>query len=195
MTLLIIGVVLFALAHVVPLNRGLRMRLTAALGEGPVKGLVALVAIAGVVAMVYGYGGARFEGETVPLWDPPVWTRHLATLLVLGAFVMVVSAYTPPGVIKPALKHPMLTGVKLWAAAHLLANGTLADVILFGGLLAWAVGARIAIARRERAAGTPRPARGPVLNDLIPVTIGTGLWALFVFWAHAWLFGVSPLGV
>lgn len=195
MTLLIIGVVLFALAHVVPLNRGLRARLTAAIGEGPVKGLVALVAIAGVVAMVYGYGGARFEGETVPLWDPPVWTRHLASLLVLAAFIMVAAAYTPPGMIKPVLRHPMLAGVKLWALAHLLANGTLADVILFGGLLAWAAGARIAIARRERAAGTPRPARGPVANDLIAVAVGGALWALFVFWAHEWLFGVSPLGV
>lgn len=195
MILLVVGVLLFALAHAVPLNRPFRARLAAAIGDGPVKGLVSLIAIAGVVAMVYGYGWARFEGETVPLWDPPLWTRHLASLLVLIAFILVAAAYTPPGVIKPTLKHPMLVGVKLWAVAHLLANGTLADVILFGGILLWAGAARIAIARRERAAGTPRPLRGPVALDLIPIAVGAGLWALFVVWAHEWLFGVSPLGL
>ena len=194
MAILILGLVLFALGHAVSQNRGLKARLIGAIGEGGMAGVVSLISLAGVVAMVWGYGEARFQGTDL-LWDPPVWTRHLATLLMLPAFIMVIAAYTPNGVLKPALKHPMLAGVKLWAVAHLLANGTVADVVLFGGMLAWAVVARIIIARRERVAGTRRPARGAVVNDLIPVAAGGTLWALFVFWAHAALFGVSPLGL
>jgi len=194
MFILVLGIVLFIGAHAVPLTGSLRDALKARMGDGPVKALVALMALAGVVAMAWGYGEARFEGSA-PLWDPPIWTRHLAGLLVLVAFILVAAAYTPAGIIKPALKHPMLAGVKLWAVAHLLANGTVADVVLFGGLLAWAAGARIALARRERALGTPRPMRGPVANDLVAVVAGAAVWALFVFWAHAWLFGVSPLGL
>lgn len=194
MALLILGLVLFALGHLLVQYRPVRARLIGAISEGGMAGVVSLISLAGVVAMVWGYGEARFQGTEL-LWDPPVWTRHLATLLMLPAFIMVIAAYTPSGVLKPALKHPMLAGVKLWAVAHLLANGTVADVVLFGGLLAWAVVARIVIARRERAAGTPRPARGPVVNDLIPVVAGGALWALFVFWAHEALFSVSPLGM
>ncbi|MCC6919179.1 MAG: NnrU family protein [Alphaproteobacteria bacterium] len=193
MVMLVAGLALFIAAHAVPLSPSLRAALTERLGDGPVKGLVALVALAGVAAMSWGYGEARFEGSPA-IWDPPLWTRHLAGLLVLVAFVLVAAAYTPNGIIKPTLKHPMLAGVKLWAVAHLLANGTVADVVLFGGLLGWAAGARIALARRERSLGAPQPARGPVANDLIALAVGAALWAVFVFWAHEQLFGVSPLG-
>jgi uncharacterized membrane protein len=194
MAILILGLVLFALAHGISQYRPLKARLVGAITEGGMAGVVSLVAFAGVFAMVWGYGEARFQGSEL-LWDPPVWTRHLATLLMLPSLIMVIGAYTPNGVLKPALKHPMLAGVKLWAVSHLLANGSVADVVLFGGMLAWAVFARIVIARRERAAGTPRPARGPVVNDLIPIVAGSAVWALFVFWAHEALFAVSPLGM
>jgi len=155
---------------------------------------VALGVAAGFALIIWGYGAARDEGTAI-LWDPPVWTRHLATLLMLPALVMLAAAYTPPGRLKTMLKHPMLASVKLWAAAHLLANGTAADLVLFGGLLAWAVADRISLARRERAGLIARPAAGPAVNDLIAVAVGAALWALLTFWGHAYLFGVSPLMV
>lgn len=194
MLYLVIGVLLFSVAHAVPMFPAFRGRMVASMGDGAVKGLVALGVAAGFALIIWGYGAAREEGAAI-LWDPPVWTRHLATLLMLPALVMLAAAYTPPGRLKAMLKHPMLASVKLWAAAHLLANGTAADLVLFGGLLAWAVADRISLARRERAGLISRPATGPAANDLIAVGVGAGLWALLVFWAHAYLFGVSPLSV
>jgi uncharacterized membrane protein len=193
MLLLTIGVVLFAAAHAVPMFPAFRARLAGAIGDGGVKGVVALGVGIGFALMIWGYGTAREEAVVV-LWDPPVWTRHLAVLLMLPAFIMLAAAYTPPGRLKAALKHPMLASVKLWALAHLLANGTLADLVLFGGLLAWAVADRISLARRERAGLVQRPVAGPVANDLIAVAVGTAIWAALTFGGHAYLFGVSPLG-
>jgi uncharacterized membrane protein len=120
-----------------------------------------------------------------------VWTRHLAALLTLPVFPLLLAAYLP-GRIKTAAKHPMLLAVKLWATAHLLANGNLADLLLFGGLLAWAVADRISLKRR-----TPRPVPGAppsAMNDAIAVIAGLAIYGLTAFWAHAWLFGVAPLG-
>lgn len=194
MLYLAMGVLLFAAAHAVPMFPAFRGRMVAAMGEGAVKGLVALGVAAGFALIIWGYGAARDEGTAI-LWDPPVWTRHLATLLMLPALVMLAAAYTPPGRLKAMLKHPMLASVKLWAAAHLAANGTAADLVLFGGLLAWAVADRISLARRERAGLIARPAAGPAVNDLIAVAVGAALWALLTFWGHAYLFGVSPLMV
>jgi len=193
MLLLSLGVVLFAAAHAVPMFPAFRTRLARAMGEGGVKGLVALGVGIGFALMIWGYGAAREEGGII-LWDPPLWTRHLAVLLMLPALIMLAAAYTPPGRLKAALKHPMLASVKLWAVAHLVANGTLADLVLFGGLLAWAVADRISLARRERAGLVRRPAQGPAVNDLIPVAVGTAIWAALTFGGHAYLFGVSPLG-
>jgi uncharacterized membrane protein len=193
MLLLTLGVVLFAAAHAVPMFPAFRARLAGAIGDGGVKGVVALGVGIGFALMIWGYGTAREEAVVV-LWDPPVWTRHLAVLLMLPAFIMLAAAYTPPGRLKAALKHPMLASVKLWAFAHLLANGTLADLVLFGGLLAWAVADRISLARRERAGLVQRPVAGPAANDLIAVAVGTAIWAALTFGGHAYLFGVSPLG-
>lgn len=194
MLLLILGLVLFLGVHSVSIvSADGRNRLVQQMGEGPWKGLYSLVSLAGFVLIVIGYGAAR--EAPVLLYTLPNGFRHLAAVLMLPVFVLLLAAYLP-GRIKSAAKHPMLLAVKLWALAHLLANGTLADVLLFGGFLAWAVVDRISVKKRT-AAGLLRP--GPVLpgskaNDAIALVGGLGLYVLFVVWAHAWLIGVRPFG-
>lgn len=194
MLLLILGLVLFLGVHSVSIvSPDGRHRLVKQLGEGPWKGLYSLVSLAGFVLIVIGYGAAR--EAPVLLYTSPNGFRHLAAVLMLPVFVLLLAAYLP-GRIQRAAKHPMLLAVKLWALAHLLANGTLADVLLFGGFLAWAVIDRISVKKRA-AAGLLRP--GPVLpgskaNDAIALVGGLAIYGLFVVWAHAWLIGVRPFG-
>lgn len=191
MSLLILGLVLFLGIHSVSIVApGWRDAQASRLGEMPWKGVYAVVSIVGFALLVYGYGLAR--QAPVVLYTPPKGLRHAALLLMLPVFVLLLAAYLP-GRIKTATKHPMLLATKLWATAHLLANGTLADVLLFGGFLAWAVADRISLKRR---APRPLPGMGPprVLNDVIALVGGLGLYVLFVVWAHAWLIGVRPVG-
>jgi uncharacterized membrane protein len=162
----------------------------ARIGEGPWKGLYSLVSLVGLVLIVWGYGLAR--QEPVVLWDPPIWTKHLALALNLVAFVLFALYLLPSGRLKARLGHPMLLSVKVWAFAHLIANGTLADVILFGSFLVWAIADFAANRRRDRAQGTVRIA-GPTRNDVIAVIVGIAIWAAFVWRVHAWLIGVDPL--
>jgi uncharacterized membrane protein len=189
MTWLILGLVLFLGVHSVSIvapawrdGRALR------LGEKPWKGLYALVSIVGFAMLIVGYGMAR--QSPVVLYAPPTWTRHVTLLLMLPVFVLLFAAYLP-GRIKSAVKHPMLAAVMLWAFAHLLANGTLADLLLFGGFLVWAMADRISMRYR-----VPRPVPGapprPV-NDLIAGAGGLVVYVLFVAGLHRWLIGVSPL--
>ena len=194
MVLLILGLVLFLGIHSVSIvSADGRNRLVQRMGEGPWKGLYSLVSLAGFVLIVIGYGAAR-EAPVV-LYTLPNGFRHLAAVLMLPVFVLLLATYLP-GRIQRTAKHPMLLAVKLWALAHLLANGTLADVLLFGGFLAWAVVDRISVKKRA-AAGLLRP--GPVLpgskaNDAIALVGGLGIYVLFVVWAHAFLIGVRPFG-
>jgi len=172
--------------------RGSREAAIGRIGRGSFKGLYSLLSLAGLVLIVIGYGQYRASGY-IPVWDPPVWTRHLALLLVLIAFICIVAAYLP-GHIKHRLKHPMLAGVKIWAVAHLLANGDLGSILLFGTFLAWAVAARINVKRRDVAAqhgGTAAPAGWR--NDILAIAIGTALYLAFVFWLHPLLIGVPVL--
>jgi uncharacterized membrane protein len=194
MTWLIIGLVLFLGVHSVSIvsPRG-RHALAGRIGEGGYKGAYALVSFVGLALIVWGYGLAR--QAPVLLYTPPTGLRHLALLLMLPVFVLLFAAYLP-GRIQRAAKHPMLLAVKCWALAHLLANGTLADVLLFGGFLAWAVADRISVKRRA-AAGllrSPPALPGSTANDAIALVGGLAVYLLFVFWAHAWLFGVRPMG-
>lgn len=192
MTLLILGLVLFLGVHSVRIvAEGWRRRTIARLGEGAWKGLYSALSLAGFVALVYGYGQARLD-PTV-LWATPVWTRHLASLLVLLAFVLLAAAYVPGNHIKAKLHHPMVLAVKVWALAHLLSNNTLADLLLFGSFLLWAVLDFRAARGRDRAEATVYAA-GQGARTAVAVIVGLAAWAVFAFWAHRALFGVSPFG-
>ena len=194
MSWLIVGLALFLGVHSVSIVSPLgRQHLAQRMGEGGYKGLYTLVSFVGVGLIVWGYGLAR--EAPVLLYTLPTGFRHLAALLMLPVFVLLLAAYLP-GRIQRAAKHPMLLSVKLWALAHLLANGTLADVLLFGGFLVWAVADRISVKRRAAAGllrSAPTRAGGPG-NDAIALVGGLVLYAVFVLWAHAWLFGVRPMG-
>ena len=191
MLYLILGLVLFLGMHSVEIfSSGLRANAVARMGERPWKGLYALISIVGFVLIIWGYSQAR--QAPIMLYAPPVWMRHLSALIMLPVFPLLLAAYLP-GRIKAALKHPMLAAVKFWALAHLLANGMLADVLLFGSFLAWAVADRISFKRRV---ARPIPGAPPSkANDVIAVVAGLAIYAVFVLWLHARLFGVSPLPV
>lgn len=188
MTLLLLGLVIFIGIHLVPSAARLRLAAVDGLGAGPYKLGFTGVALLGFVLIVYGYGAARMS-DTVILWDPPVWTRHLALMLMLPVFPMIVAAYLPTH-IKAALKHPMLAAVKLWAVTHLLANGRLSDVVLFGAILAWAVIVRISLKRRGRIGGELMPKASA---DAVAVVVGLALYGFMVVVGHSWLIGVPVM--
>jgi len=192
MTLLILGLVLFLGVHSVRVfAEPLRTSVRAKLGEGGWKGVYSLLSIAGFVLIIYGYGQARLD--PVLLWAPMAWTRAVAALLTLIAFVILFAAYVPKNGIKAKLHHPMVLAVKIWAVSHLLANHTLADLLLFGSFLLWAVLSFRAARQRDRVAGTVYPP-GTVVGTLVTVVLGVGAWLAFALWAHeAWI-GVRPFG-
>lgn len=192
MTLLILGLVLFLGMHSTRIvAEGFRSAQVQRLGLNGWKAIYSIVSIAGFVLLVYGYGQARME--PVVLWTPPLWTRHVAALLTIPAFILLAAAYVPGTRIKKAVGHPMVVGVKTWAFAHLIANGTLADVVLFGAFLAWAIVDYISARRRDRAAGTVY-VTGPLMRDVTAVIVGLAAWAAFAIWLHGWLIGVRPFG-
>ena len=192
MILLVLGLALFLGGHAFTMVRDRRAALIARFGEGPYKIVYSLVALVGLVLVGQGFGQYRANGW-IDVWYPPVWTRHLSLLLVWAAFVCLAAAYLP-GRIKRTLKHPMLAGVKIWATAHLLANGDLGSMLLFGSILAWAVMARISAKRRR---DEVRDHAGPVVspggwgNDVAALVVGTVAWFVFARWLHPILIGVS----
>jgi len=189
MSTLIIGLVLFLGVHSISIvNDPWRNRMVSRLGEVGWKALYGVIALVGLVLIVRGYGAARLEPTL--LYAPPAGLRHLSMLLLLPAFPLFLAAYFP-GRIQATMKHPMLVAVKLWALAHLLANGTAADVALFGGFLAWAVADRISLKRRAPRPIPRLPASG--LNDVIVVVAGLAVYLLFVFWLHPLLIGVPVM--
>lgn len=190
MTILIAGLIVFLGVHSLRIFAGdWRAATVARLGVGPYKGLYSLASAVGLVLIIWGYGQARTA--PVVLWNPPLWTRHLSALLMLFAFVLLVAAYVPRNRIKAAVKHPMVIGVKVWAAGHLLANGTLADLLLFGAFLAWAVFDFRSARARDRAQGRTY-ADGSLASDAATIVVGVVLWGAFAWYLHAWLFGVQP---
>ncbi|MDE2080522.1 MAG: NnrU family protein [Burkholderiales bacterium] len=193
MTLLILGLALFLGVHSVRIvAEGWRGRTLARIGPGAWKGAYGVLALAGLALIVWGWGAAR--QQPVLLWAPPVWTRHLAGLLMLAAFVMLAAAYVPGNAIKAQLKHPMVLAVKTWALAHLLANGSLAAVLLFGSFLLWAVLDFRAARQRDRGAVALAPAAGSARATGLTLLVGVLAWAVFAFWVHGWLIGVRPFG-
>lgn len=191
MAVLIAGMVLFLGIHSIRIvaepGRG---GLVARLGLWPYKGIYSLIALAGLVLIVIGYGQARMD--PVSLYQPPAFLRHLNMLLMLIVFPAMLAAYLP-GRVQTALAHPLLVAVKAWALGHLLVNGMLHDVLLFGGFLAWAVADRISIKRRTAPGSSPRlPAWR--FNDALVIIGGLGLYFAFAFWLHPILIGVPAAG-
>ncbi len=190
MALLILGIAIFLGIHSVSIVApGWRDAMVNRMGLRSWKAVYSLIAIAGFVLLCKGYALARLE--PLPLYVPPAGLRHVAAVLMLPVFPLLLAAYIP-GKIQTLAVHPMLVAVKLWAVAHLLANGMLADVLLFGSLLVWAVADRISLKRRV-SRRSPSLSRSP-LNDAVIVIGGLALYGLFVGGWHARLFGVAPFG-
>lgn len=188
MTVLVIGLILFLGIHSLRIVApGWRDARYAEMGEGKWKGLYSIAALIGLVVLIWGYALARPDAPV--LYEPPVWMKHVNALIMLAAFVIMATNQRPAGAIKRAVKHPMLVSTKLWAFGHLLANGDLASVLLFGSFLVWAAADRIAAARRPAAAEIP----GTWRDDAFAVVGGGVLYVVFLFWAHSWLFGVAPI--
>jgi uncharacterized membrane protein len=190
MLYLVTGLLLFLGVHSVAIVApGWRDGMVVRLGDAPWKALYTVIAVSGFILLVHGYGLAR--ADPLVLYATPPFLRHVAALLMLPVFPLLLAAYLP-GRIKAAVKHPMLTATKAWALSHLLVNGTAADVLLFGGFLAWAVADRIAVGRRtvQRRIPASPPSRW---NDLIAVVGGLLLYVVFVTWAHERLVGVVPM--
>jgi uncharacterized membrane protein len=189
MILLIAGLILFLGIHSLPMLSTARAGMVSRFGENAYKGLFTLVAIIGFGLIIYGYGAARLEGSP-QLYDPPFWLRHVTMLLMVPVFIFLVAAYVPCRIGR-VLKHPMLVAIKLWALSHLLANGDLASVLLFGGFLVWAIVDRISVKRRAagggRNTGQTDPGR---YSDVGVILAGLALYGLFVWKLHVLLIGV-----
>lgn len=192
MLVLVLGILIFLGVHLVPTNVALRNGLAERWGENGYKIAFSLFSAMGLVLIVAGWAKLQAHpGKNPVLWDPPLWTHHIALILMLPAMIILVAAFVPSR-IRTALKHPMLLAIKIWALAHLLANGDLASLVLFGSFLTYAIYDRISIKKRT-AAGPLGAATGGPLNDAIVVALGIALYAVLVFGGHQWLIGVAPL--
>jgi uncharacterized membrane protein len=191
LTLEILGLIIFLGAHVVVSLRERRDALIANIGRGPYLGLFSVASIVGLLLLGYGFARYRADG-IIPLWYPPAWTRHIVVAAMWPASIAVVAAYIP-GNIKRILKHPMLVGVKLWAVAHLCANGDVGGIILFGTVLAWAVYDRISLKHRTDL-GAPPIKIGGLGNDIIAVILGTILYAVLGLVFHPLVIGLPAFG-
>ncbi|MCP4315538.1 MAG: NnrU family protein [Hyphomicrobiales bacterium] len=192
MFILIVGLILFLGIHSVRIVApGFRDRMIAERGENAWKGIYTLVSFVGFGLIIWGFSLARFLAPI--LYTPPMWMAHVTLLLMLFSFILLAVYGMPAGKIKAAVKHPMLLAVKLWAFGHLLANGDLASVLLFGGFLVWAVADRISVKRRAPVGEEPPAETGPVRNDIAAIVAGTVVYLLFVWKLHEWLFGFPPV--
>ena len=188
---MILGLILFFGVHTLTTQRDLRARFIASMGEGGYKIFYALVSLAGLALIAWGFADYRATGW-IDVWNPPTALKHITVALMLPAVIMVVASYIR-GRIYTTLKHPMLTGIKLWAAAHLLANGDLGSIILFGSFLAWAVYDRISLKSRTDAGAPPIPVGGPG-NDLIAIAVGLVAYLALAFAFHPVVIGVPVVG-
>ena len=194
MTYLVIGLIIFLGVHSLRVVADdWRNVAAAAIGVGPWKALYGLTSLAGVVLIVWGYELAR--GVPVELWQGPTWARHMAGLLTLVAAVLITASFVPSSRIRALVGHPMVAGVMVWSVGHLLANGRLADLVLFGGFLVWSIVVFVSLRKRDRAAGTKRGAdAGGWVNDSVTVLIALVAWYVFALYIHRPLIGVPPFG-
>ena len=192
MAYLILGLVMFFSIHVVPMAPALREWSRALLSVRVYLLVFSLVSALALILIVIGYGQVRWQARVDPeLWAPPIWLRHVTMLLMLPAMVLLVAAYVPSR-IRTAVQHPMLAGIALWACAHLLANGDLASVILFGSFFIWAVIDAISASRRK-ALGPLGARAGGLPGDVGAVLGGLAIYLIMLFWGHRWLIGVPLL--
>jgi uncharacterized membrane protein len=190
MWMLIVGLALFFAVHLVPTVPELRARLVGITGARPYSGLFALGSAVGLVLIVLGYSTMQGLGRGNPqLWVRPSWARHLTMLLMLPALILLVAAYIPSR-IRSAARHPMLAAVALWAFSHLLVNGDLASVLLFGSFLVYA-GYDIISANQRAAVGPLGKAQGGLVQDIVAIAVGVALYALLLFWGHRILTGIQ----
>jgi uncharacterized membrane protein len=192
LAVMILGLALFLGIHTLPAQRELRASAIAAMGEGSYKLVYAFISVLGIALIAWGFAHYRTAGM-VDVWNPPKALKHITLALMLPAVILVVAAFLR-GHIYTSLKHPMLAGVKLWAAAHLLANGDLGSIILFGSFLGWAVFDRISLKRRADAGGPPIPVGGWG-NDVIAVAVGIVVYLALAFAFHPVVIGVPVVGV
>ncbi|HRE20706.1 MAG TPA: NnrU family protein [Rhabdaerophilum sp.] len=190
---LVLGLVLFFAGHILSRIGSLRADLIARLGMGGYRGFYSALALAGFGLIVYGFGHYRASGM-IPVWNSPRWMAHLVIPLMWASFVLLAATWLP-GAIKAKAKHPMLAAVKIWAFSHLLANGDLGSILMFGSFLLWAVMARIAL---KKSGGTEvMPGAGTLAggrrNDILAVLVGTGLALGFITGLHRFLIGVPIL--
>ena len=192
MTYLIPGLILFLGVHSLRMvGEGWRTRVRASVGEATFKGVYSVLSIVGFALLVWGFGQAR--QSPVQLWSPPVAMRHVASLLTLISFILLAAAYVPGNGIKARVHHPMVLGVKVWALSHLLANGNVAHVVLFGSFLVWAIWNFTASRRRDRLTGVTYPP-GKGSATAITIVVGIAAWLAFALFLHGWLIGVRPFG-
>lgn len=192
MLVMVIGLLVFFAIHIVPSNAELKDGLITRFGSAGYRAIFALFSLIGLALIVLGFYKLQLHpGKNPQLWYPPLWMRHIALALMLPAMIALVATYIPSH-IHVALKHPMLVAIKTWALAHLLANGDLASLVLFGSFLAWAVYDRISVKRRGDLGPIGRGS-GPWVNDVIVVALGVALYAVIVLYLHEAVIGVSPL--
>ena len=191
LAILILGLAVFLGVHVLVTCRAQRAGAIARMGEGKYKALFSFASLIGIILIAFGFARYRATGW-IDVWYPPAWTRHVTVALVWPAIICFYAAYSP-GRIKAVLKHPMLVGVKLWAVAHLISNGDLGSIVLFGSFLAWAVYDRVSLKRRTDPGGPPIPVGG-VKKDVIAVIGGTLIYLALGFWFHPYVIGVPVFG-
>lgn len=195
MLLMVIGIAIFLLVHLIPTSTELRRSLVERYGLATYKIGFAIVALIGLSIIILGYGKLQLNpGKNPVLWDPPIWAKHLNLLLMFPAMILLVAAYVPSR-IRTAMKHPMLVAVKLWALGHLLANGDLGSITLFGSFLAWAVYDRISVKKRSTAAPLNTTDPTSITNDMLVLVLGSGLYVFMLVWGHPYLIGVPILPI
>ena len=193
MMVLVVGLILFLGVHLVPTSPELRDGLKERIGEVPYKVIFSLLSLIGFVVIVLGFHKLQLHpGKNPFLWDPPTWTRHIAVALMLPAMILLVASVIPSR-IRTAVRHPMLIAIKTWAFAHLIANGDLGALLLFGSFLAFAVYDRISVKKRGAQGPLGNATPSSPINDVIVVVVGVALYAALLYGGHQWLIGVSPI--
>ncbi len=193
MMVLVVGLILFLGVHLVPTSPELRDGLKERIGELPYKAIFSLLSLVGLVVIVLGYHKLQLHpGKNPILWDPPTWTRHIAVALMLPAMILLVASVIPSR-IRTAVRHPMLIAIKTWAFAHLIANGDLGALLLFGSFLAFAVYDRISVKKRGAQGPLGNATPSSAINDVIVVVVGVALYAALLYGGHQWLIGVAPI--